>query len=313
MADDRLQIYLGPALADYGFEEGHPFHLQRHEAFERAFDDRGLRGRCVVREPVRGSEADLLIYHTPEHVARVKALSGLGHGSLDGGDTPARKGIYEAACTVVGSTLDAARHIVSGKFQRAFIPIAGLHHARRGAAAGFCVFNDCGVAIEYLKGEGVERIAYVDIDVHHGDGVFYDFEDDPRVIFADVHQDGRTLYPGTGFIDESGLGAAAGLKLNVPLPPYSDDRIFMGIWSAVEEHVELHQPQIILLQCGADSLAGDPIASLAYTAASHAHAAKQLRALAQRCCGGRMLALGGGGYNTKNIADAWTAVVEQLV
>ena len=111
-----------------------------------------------------------------------------------------------------------------GECRRAFVPIAGLHHAARDRAAGFCVFNDCGVAIELLKRAGLKRIAYVDIDAHHGDGVFYAFEDDPAVIFADLHEDGRYLYPGTGMAEEIGKGAARGMKLNVPLPPGADDQ-----------------------------------------------------------------------------------------
>jgi acetoin utilization protein AcuC len=221
--------------------------------------------------------------------------------------------MFEAASHVVGSVLDAAERIMDGQYRRGFVPIAGLHHARRDSAAGFCVFNDCGVLIETLKSdEAVGRVAYVDIDAHHGDGVFYAFEGDPAVIFADIHEDGRYLYPGTGGIEETGMGAAAGTKLNVPMPPGADDDAFLRAWPAVETFVDAAKPQFVILQCGADSIAGDPITGLRYSSRAHAHAARSLRALADRHCHGRLLALGGGGYNRSNLAAAWTAVVEQL-
>ncbi|MEN8132252.1 MAG: acetoin utilization protein AcuC, partial [Pseudomonadota bacterium] len=154
---------------------------------------------------------------------------------------------------------------------------------------------------------------YVDIDAHHGDGVFYAFETDPRVIFADLHQDGRTLYPGTGFATETGAQEAKGTKLNIPMPPGAGDEQFMQAWPRVEALLESYPPQFILLQCGADSIAGDPITAMRYSSAAHAHAARRLRKLAERHCKGRLLALGGGGYNLGNIATGWTAVVEALL
>jgi acetoin utilization protein AcuC len=243
----------------------------------------------------------------------VQAQSRSGNGFLDYGDTPAFPGVYEAAATVVGCTVDAVRQVMAGNCRRAFIPIAGLHHARRDGAAGFCVFNDCGVAIETLRAEhGVRRVAYVDIDAHHGDGVYYGFADDPEVFIADVHEDGRTLYPGSGAVEETGTGTAAGTKLNLPLPPYADDAAFMQIWPRVEEFVRACRPEFILLQCGADSIAGDPITHLQFSLRVHAHAAARLCALADDGCGGRLVALGGGGYDRDNLARAWCAVVEAM-
>jgi acetoin utilization protein AcuC len=236
-----------------------------------------------------------------------------GQGFLDGGDTPAFRGIYEAAVTVVGATLNASAAIMSGQCRRAFVPIAGLHHAGRDHAAGFCVFNDCGVAIERLFAAGLERVAYVDIDAHHGDGVFYAFEEDARVIFADMHEDGQYLYPGTGAAAETGKGAAAGTKLNIPMPPGSDDAAFDAAWPRVMAHLEKFAPDFIILQCGADSLEGDPITHLRYSAAAHGKSARELAQLADRLGHGRVLGLGGGGYNRSNLAQAWSAVVENLL
>jgi acetoin utilization protein AcuC len=155
-------------------------------------------------------------------------------------------------------------------------------------------------------------VAYVDIDAHHGDGVFYAFEDAAEVVFADVHEDGHYLYPGTGAAEEAGTGAGRGLKLNVPVPAQAGDEAFFEAWERVETFIDAQAPQFILLQCGADSLAGDPITHLRYTAAAHAHAAQRLCELAQRHCEGRLLALGGGGYNRDNLARAWTAVLAEL-
>ena len=170
--------------------------------------------------------------------------------------------------------LVAAEALMSGRCRRAFVPIAGLHHAGRDRAAGFCVFNDCGVVVEYLRrSHGLERVAYVDIDAHHGDGVYYAFEDDPSVIIADIHEDGRFLFPGTGAATETGRGAAEGTKLNLPLAPGAGDADFLAAWDRIEEHLERHRPQFILFQCGAD-MAGTRCPAL--SEAAHAHAARRL-------------------------------------
>jgi acetoin utilization protein AcuC len=307
-------VVAGERIARYAFGDGHPFGPDRHEAFTRELAALGLERRVRMLAPRAASRRELELFHTPAYIELVQARSSSGEGFLDAGDTPAWKGVYEAACDVVGAALVATAALMKGEARRAFVPIAGLHHAGRGHAAGFCVFNDCGVVIEHLKREhGLARIAYVDIDAHHGDGVFYAFEDDPALIFADLHEDGRFLYPGTGRAEETGTGAAAGSKLNLPLPPGAGDAEFMAAWPAVEAHLERHRPQFVLFQCGADSLEGDPIAHLRLTEAAHAHAARSLCRIADRHAGGRILGVGGGGYNRRNIARAWTRVVQAFV
>jgi acetoin utilization protein AcuC len=304
----------GERIARYAFGDGHPFGPDRHEAFMRELAAAGLDGRVTLLAPRAATRRELELFHDPRYLDDVQARSATGEGFLDAGDTPASKGIYEAAADVVGSALVATEALMSGQARRAFVPIAGLHHAGRGHAAGFCVFNDCGVVIEHLKrAHGLERIAYVDIDAHHGDGVYYAFEDDPAVIFADLHEDGRFLYPGTGAAGEQGAGAARGTKLNLPLPPGAGDAEFLAAWPAVEAHLERHRPQFVLLQCGADSLEGDPITHLRLSEAAHAHAARRLCAIADRHAGGRILGVGGGGYNRRNLARAWTRVVQAFV
>jgi acetoin utilization protein AcuC len=307
-------VYLGEALGRYGFGDGHPFSPQRYEVFKEAFYQLSLDTQVDILAPVSALQETIELFHDHDYVELVKHKSITGEGHLDCGDTPAFVGVYEAACTVAGTTVDAADRIMRGEYKRAFVPIAGLHHARRHIAAGFCAFNDCGIVIEFLrKQHGIKRIAYIDIDAHHGDGVFYSFEDDPQLIFADMHEDGRYLYPGTGSIEETGKGTAAGTKLNIPMPPHANDNTFMQIWPKLEDFVRRANPEFILLQAGADSIEGDPITHLAYSEASHAHAATRLCRLADATCEGRLLVMGGGGYNLNNIAKTWTAVVEALV
>ncbi len=307
-------LYYGEELARYGFGQGHPFGPDRLDAFWQEVQRQGLNQAARICPPATTDEQSIGRFHTTEYIARVKAQSATGEGFLDYGDTPAFPGVYEAANTVVGTTLDAVERIMAGTCRRALVPIAGLHHGHRDSAAGFCVFNDCGVAIESLLQEHkLERVAYVDIDAHHGDGVFYAFEENPAVIFADVHEDGHHLYPGTGHSSETGKGPARGTKLNLPMPPGADDALFLQRWPQVEDFLRQHKPQFILLQCGADSLGGDPITHMRYTRAAHAHATERLCALAEELCEGRLLAMGGGGYNRRNLAVAWTAVLSALV
>jgi acetoin utilization protein AcuC len=302
----------GPA--GYGFGNGHPFGPDRQEAFLRELRRSRSYPTLRVIEPRMADRAEIESFHRREYVDLVVHKSIEGRGYLDVGDTPAFKGVFEASSFVVGGTLLAAEEIMAGRVRRAFIPIGGLHHASRAHAAGFCVFNDCGVAIELLRSRhGLQRIAYVDIDAHHGDGVFYAFESDPDALFADIHEDGRYLYPGTGAEGETGTGAAFGTKLNLPLPPGATDEDFMREWRKIEHYLRETKPEFILLQCGADSLEGDPITHLAFSEEAHAIAAASVCRIADELGHGRVLAMGGGGYNRQNLARAWTRVVEALV
>ena len=308
-----VYVYRGDEIARYGFGDDHPFGPDRHHVFHSALADADLGDAIRYASPRRAIVDELLLFHSADYIDFVSQASVEGGGFLDGGDTPAFAGVFDRACDVVGTTLAAVDVVMAGEASQAFVPIAGLHHAGRGHAAGFCVFNDCGVAAEYLRDRyDLNRIAYVDIDAHHGDGVFYGFEDDPDLIFADIHEDGRFLYPGTGAASETGRGEAEGTKMNVPLPPGAGDSEFNEVWPGVMDYLRAARPEFILLQCGADSLDGDPITHLQFSEASHARAATDLRALAETQCDGRLVAMGGGGYNRQNLARAWTRVVEAL-
>jgi len=309
----KLCVMFDDKLASYHFGENHPFGPKRYWVFKEEFERRSLNKKASLCSAQLATEKHLQLFHTQDYIQKVKQLSISGEGYLDCGDTPACIGIFDAACLVVGTTLKAIDLIMTKKYQHVFNPIAGLHHATWNSAAGFCVFNDCGIAIEYLRKQyNIQRIAYIDIDAHHGDGVFYSFEDDVKLCFVDFHQDGSTLYPGTGSIFETGKDKAAGSKLNIPLAPYTTDNIAKELWQRAEVFIENSSPEFILLQCGADSLEGDPITQLNLTSGFHAYVATRLSMLANKHCNGRLLAMGGGGYNLENIKIAWNDVVETL-
>src|SRR5688572_10552418 len=310
----EVALYVGEGLAAYGFPHGHPWGPDREAAFWKEAVKRGLDKRAGITDPRMAAEEELHRFHTAEHVAWVKERSEEGDGTIDYGDTPAFPGVYEAAATVAGSALHGLDTIMSGGAQRTFQPIGGLHHARRGNAAGFCVFNDVGVVIDTLRSQyGIQRVAYVDIDVHHGDGLYYPYEEDPDLIYADIHQDGRTLYPGTGHAHESGKGSARGTKRNIPLMPGTGDDGFLADWEPALGFLRGLAPEFIILQCGADSIAGDPLAMLALTPAVHARVARDLCNLAEECAQGRIMGFGGGGYNRRNLALGWNGVLEAFL
>ena len=310
----EVSLYVGVALGRYGFPHGHPFGPDRQDAFWHETVKQGLEKRVTLCEPRAAGREEIDRFHTGEYIDRVDHLSRLGHGSIDYGDTPAYPGVYDASANVVGAALEGLARIMSGKCYRTFQPIGGLHHARPAAAAGFCVFNDCGVVIDTLRSEyGIKRVAYVDIDVHHGDGLYYPYEEDADLIYADIHEDGNFLYPGTGHDFERGKGAAEGLKINIPMQPGWGDRQFFREWERVVDHLKRFKPEFIVFQCGADSLAGDPLAHLQYTPAAHAHAAKSLCELANEMTGGRIMGFGGGGYDRGNLALAWNAVLREFI
>jgi len=309
-----VSVHLGDQVGRYGFGDEHPFGEDRMHAFWDEMNRRALDYQVRLHDPKMCGEADLLRFHTAEYVDRVKSHSASGEGMLDYGDTPAYKGVFEDASYVVGTTLDAVDKVMRDEVRRAFVPIAGLHHSMPDTAAGFCVFNDCGVAIKVLEDNyGLDRIAYVDIDAHHGDGLYYPFEADPKLIFADIHEDGRYNFPQSGFQHEVGKGDARGRKLNIPLLPRSTDADFKMMWEKVEGFLDDWKPQFIIMQCGADGITGDPLAHLHYSPDAHRLAATGLCRIAEAHAGGRIVGVGGGGYDLHNLGKAWSNVVEAFL
>jgi acetoin utilization protein AcuC len=307
----NVGVVEGEELLLYSFPPPHPFTKERAQKFWEGLHRKNLKVKAL--SPEKADEGVIELFHTKEHIRYVSLASNLGYGALDQGDTPAFKGVFEASQYVVGSTAETIEKVMSRDLDHAFNPVGGLHHATRESSAGFCVFNDIGVSVELLRRRSVGRILYVDIDVHHGDGVFYSYESDPELFIFDVHEDGRYLYPGTGSADETGKGKAQGTKINVPLLPGSGDQAFIEQLPRLEEFARQSKPGFIIFQCGADGLRGDPIAGLDYTSEAHRRAGALLHRLSHELCDGRIVTLGGGVYVPENCSDAWVAVVETLL
>ena len=228
-------------------------------------------------------------------------------------DNPIFPRMHEAAALLTGGSVLAARRLLSGDAEHAANIGGGLHHAMPNRASGFCVYNDPAVAIAWMLGQGIERIAYVDVDVHHGDGVQFAFYADPRVLTVSLHQHPMTLFPGTGYPAETGGGEATGTAVNVALPPGTDDAGWLRAFHAVVPGLlRAFRPQVLVTQCGCDSHRDDPLADLALTIDGQRTSYAALHALAHELCAGRWLVLGGGGYGVvRCVPRAWTHLLAE--
>lgn len=272
-------------------------------------------------EPLPVDDGLLTTVHTQGYVDAVRAVS-YGTASLNGpvlerlfglgsADNPIFEGMHDAGAMLVGGSVAAAAAIASGSVRRAVNIGGGMHHAMKGHAAGFCIYNDCSIAIRWLLEHGYDRIAYIDVDAHHGDGVQAEFIGDPRVMTVSLHQHPATLWPGTGWATEVGEGPATGTAVNVGLMPGLPDSLWLRAFHAVvPSMVEAFKPQILVTQIGVDSHRDDPLTDLALTVDGHAAAVRALRELADRYCEGRWLAVGGGGYGVINVVPrSWTHLI----
>jgi len=307
-----------PALLGYDLGGDHPFNPVRLQLTIRLATELGVLDGVPLLVPEPASDAELRRIHAEEYLDAVKQapLAGwdVGHG-LGTADNPVFSDMHDATALVVGSTLLAARKIADGEASRAVNIAGGLHHAMRDHAAGFCVYNDCAVAISWLLDHGFDRIAYVDTDVHHGDGVQTAFYDDPRVLTISLHQHPFTLWPGTGYSAEAGTGDAEGSAVNVPLPPRTADPGWLRAFHAVVPSLlEEFRPQILVSQCGVDSHEEDPLADLSLTVDGHRTIYTTLRSLADRYAGGKWLAVGGGGYQLIRVVPrSWTHLIATVL
>ncbi|MCI4331340.1 MAG: acetoin utilization protein AcuC [Thermoplasmata archaeon] len=317
-----VTVVADPRLRGYEFGPSHPFQVSSRWLAVRLLEEEGFfigRGageRLELAEVPMATRAELLRFHLEEYLDRVdRAGDGDGRGFLDRGDTPAFPGCYGAASRVAGATLSALGVVLDSVGRRAFQPAGGLHHAHPGRASGFCIFNDVALAIATAIGPRREpRVAYIDIDAHHGDGVMYGFYDDGRVLDIDFHQDGRTLFPGTGAIEETGRGDGAGTKVNIPLPPGAGDRTFETLFlRVVPSLLRSFRPHAIVLQCGVDAHRGDGLAQLEWTPRSYELAVTTLAHLSDELCSGRLLVTGGGGYNAASVSRVLGRVPSWLV
>jgi acetoin utilization protein AcuC len=267
------------------------------------------------------SEEDLSRAHTDDYLHALRAASAdpaawpapaFGLGTADDPVTP---GIMEAAALVAGATSAALKAVIDGRYRRAFAPAGGLHHAHADHASGFCLVNDVAVAIaRSLARDPDLRVAYIDIDAHHGDGVQSIFYDDPRVLTVSVHESGRFLFPGSGFPDETGGPSAPGSAGNVALPPGSgDDAFHLAFTAFVDPVVTAFRPDVIVAQLGADAHHDDPLTTLGLTLAGHADLVDSICGLADSVCDGRIAATGGGGYSFRSVVPrAWCSAAARL-
>ncbi len=306
----RSAFFYDDRMTRHVLSDTHPMKPVRlrytYELLEayRAFDGE----RSTLETPREATPAELGWFHTPEYVSGVESVS-MGDPSVDPaefnlgpGDNPAYPGIYDAALLSTGASVAAADLLIAGNVDRAINISGGLHHSMPDHAYGFCVFNDPVIAIHRFLREGM-RVAYVDIDCHHGDGVQHAFYSTDRVLTISIHESGAFLFPGTGYVQETGAGRGRGYSVNIPLYPYTSDEVYLWAFrQTVPQLLRAFRPDVLVTQIGIDSHYRDPITHLALTVQGFAAVVSELA----RSAPGRWLALGGGGYDLQAVARAWT-------
>lgn len=258
--------------------------------------------------PRHATAEELVIFHSPKYVEAVRRFSrGEGleeqgeYNFADDGDNPVYPGMYEAACLAVGGTLVAVDEVRSGRARVAFNVAGGYHHAAPEYASGFCIFNDIAVAVHHLVKQGL-RVAYIDIDAHHGDGLQDAFYGSDRVLKISIHETGRYLFPGTGHVEEIGTGPGLGYSVNIPLAPHTTDDTYLWAFDqVVPELIECFKPDLLVTQLGTDTHYKDPLTHLSLTAQGYAEVVKRLAALERP-----WVAVGGGGYEMSVVPRTWT-------
>jgi acetoin utilization protein AcuC len=318
---DRVTLILAPGARGYDHGLQHPLRPARVLLTWDLIRAYGITGRPNVEEVTAGSASDeeIGLVHTDEFIDATRRA---GHGERGDwwrfgygpGDNPIFSDMHEAGAAVVGASIEAARTVLTGRAEHAFNAAGGLHHAMPSRASGFCVYDDPAAAIAWMLGQGVERVAYVDVDVHHGDGPQAIFYSDPRVLTISLHESGRYLFPGTGFEDERGEGEAEGTKVNVPLSPLTDDEAWLRAFRAVvPERVRAFRPDVLVTQLGCDTHRTDPLAHLELTTSAYREAGKVLHGLAHEAAGGRWVATGGCGYQWARVVPrAWTIYFAEM-
>jgi acetoin utilization protein AcuC len=294
----------------YDFGPEHPFTPVRLTMLFELLEAFGCAPEAPIT-PECATREEVLAVHDAGLVERVGAAS-RGEAPADARqyglgteDVPTFEGMDEAARTLVGGTLMAARLVASGEASAVLQMGGGLHHAQRSTAGGFCVYNDLAVAIWALRQKGL-RVAYLDIDVHHGDGVQQLFYDDSEVLTISLHETGRYLYPGTGFVQETGTGAGRGYSLNVPLAPYTEDDSYLEVFERVVPYaLERFRPGVLLVQCGADAHFRDPLADLLLTTRAYEQLFTRIMELASEHAEGRLVCTFGGGYDPDATTRIW--------
>lgn len=297
----------------YRFNDTHPFNQKRLLLTVDLLRKADALPPQAVISPRAATEAELLRVHSPAYLEAVQELSAAspaehwvgqaGKFGLDTEDTPFFEGMHEVTSYVVGGSITAAETVMSGSSVHALHLAGGLHHAMHGKGAGFCVYNDASAAIAHIRDKYDARVLYVDTDVHHGDGVQWSYYADPNVCTLSIHETGKYLFPGTGAVTERGEGDAFGTTVNVPMEPYTEDESWLECFSDVlEAVVDKFRPDVIVSQHGCDAHAYDPLAHIHCSMRIYRDMPGLLRRMAHERCGGRWIALGGGGY------DIWRVV-----
>lgn len=318
-------VVWSPEYLDYRWSSDHPMNPARLDLTMSLSRSLGLIEGAEIVRPDTATDADLLRIHTPGYIAAVKAagdgpVQGLVDARAEGDaaphglgseDNPIFPRMHEASAILAGGTLAAAREVAAGRTRRAVSIGGGMHHAMADWASGFCVYNDAAIAISWLLENGFDRIAYIDVDAHHGDGVQHAFLGDPRVLTVSIHQHPATLWPNTGWSSEVGAGAGEGTSLNMPVLPGTVDAVWLRAFHAVvPAAIASFKPQIVISQCGVDSHREDPLADLSLTVDGQRAAFRAMRDLADRYADGRWIAVGGGGYGLVRVVPrAWTHLI----
>ncbi|MDF2713871.1 MAG: histone deacetylase [Paenibacillus sp.] len=302
----------------YRFNDTHPFDPERLLMTRDLLEKAGALEQSQIRKPLKADDEQLLLVHTPEYVAEVKALSEpvpsekslqeAERFGLDTEDTPYFANMHNITCQVVGGSIEAAEIVMSGLADHALHLGGGLHHAMPNKGAGFCIYNDASVAIAYIREKYNAKVLYVDTDVHHGDGVQWSFYHDPNVCTLSFHETGKYLFPGTGAVNERGDGEGYGMCVNVPVEPYTEDDSWMeGFDEALERVVRFFKPDVIVSQHGCDAHALDPLAHVHCSTRIYMEMPHTIHRLAHQYCEGRWVALGGGGYDIWRVVPrAWS-------
>ena len=315
---EALRLIWDDAFLGYDFGPHHPMSPLRLELAELLVRELGFFEQPgVVRQSAEPASDEILeLVHAPDYVAAVKAASERGAGpdleyGLGTDDVPVFPGMHAASAAIAGGSWAAAQAVWSGESAHAVNFAGGLHHAMPARASGFCVYNDVALAIRTLRDAGARRVAYVDVDVHHGDGVERIFWDDPDVLTISLHETGRVLFPGTGDAGDVGGGAAAGSAVNVAFPPGTGDAGWLRAFHAVVPPLlRAFAPDVLVTQHGCDSHVLDPLAHMALSLDAQRASYATLHDLAHEFTQGRWVALGGGGYEVVDVVPrAWAHLV----
>lgn len=302
----------------YRFSDSHPMHPARLDLTMRLIEQLGIldRRNIAVVTPEVATDAELATVHDPEYIGAVRYAGGHPREAnpergLGTEDNPVFPGIHEASARLAGGTLHGAEELLAERALHVVNFAGGMHHAARGKASGFCIYNDAALAIQRLLDGGVDKVLYIDVDAHHGDGTEQIFWNEPRVMTVSLHESGISLFPGTGFANETGGPDAAGTAVNIPVPPGTGDAGWLRAFHAViPQLAAAFAPGVIVSQHGCDGHRLDDLSNLRLSVDAQRQNALDISDLATRLCGGRWIATGGGGYNlTQVVPRAWSHLV----